>query len=69
MRLSRWARAAFMVGAILLFLGLVPLGLVTTFLPGANPMMFALAFFLLVPLGAVIFAMAIILWLIAWFNK
>ena len=69
MRLSRWARAALMVGAILLGLGLVPLGLVTTFLPGADPVIFALAFFLLVPLGAVIFALGIILWLFAWLNK
>jgi len=68
MKLSRWARAALMVGAILLFLGLVP-RLVTTFLPGSDPLIFALAFFLLVPLGTVIFALGIILWLIAWFNK
>ncbi len=69
MKLSRWARAALMVGAILLFLGLVPLGLVTTFLPGSDPLIFAMAFFLLVPLGAVILALGIILWLIALLNK
>lgn len=69
MKLSRWARAALMIGAILLFLGLAPLGLVTTFLPGADPIIFALAFFLLAPLGAVIFMLGIILLLLAWFSK
>ncbi|VAW15783.1 hypothetical protein MNBD_ALPHA12-376 [hydrothermal vent metagenome] len=69
MRLSRWARAALMIGAILLGLGLVPLWLVTNFLPGADPLIFALAFFLLVPLGTVIFALGIILLLFAWLNK
>jgi len=58
-----------MIGAILLGLGLVPLWLVTAFLPGADPIIFALAFFLLVPLGVVIFAFGTILWLLAWFNR
>ncbi len=53
----------------MLGLGLVPLWLITVFLPGADPMIFALAFFLLVPLGAVIFAFGTILWLVAWLNK
>lgn len=69
MRLSRWARATLVIGSILLGLGIGPLWLVTSFFPGANPELFALSFFLLAPLGALITAVGLILWLAGWFRR
>jgi hypothetical protein len=69
MRLSRWARATLVIGSILLGLGIGPLWLATSFFPGADPTVFALAFFLLAPLGAVITVFGLILWLVSLFRR
>ncbi len=65
MRLSRWARAALLTGIILLTIGVIPLWGATQFWPGNPPVLFAMAFFLLAPLGSVIFGLGLVLALIA----
>ena len=65
MKLSRWARATLVIGAILLVLGIVPLWLSASFLPGGAPPLFALAFYLLTPPGALIFGLGALLFLIS----
>ncbi len=69
MRMSRWARATLVIGSILLGLGIGPLWLTTSFFPGADPAIFALAFFLLAPLGAVITVVGVILWLVSLLRR
>ncbi|HHG89050.1 MAG TPA: hypothetical protein ENJ90_01045 [Devosia sp.] len=65
MRLSRWARATLLIGFILLSLGVLPLWLATLLLPGDPPLLFSMAFFMLAPLGAVIFVFGLLLFVIA----
>ena len=65
MKLSRWARATLLIGAILLSLGVLPLWLATMFLPGDAPLLFSMAFFMLAPLGAVLFVFGLLLFIIA----
>lgn len=69
MRLSRWARATLVIGSILLGLGIGPLWLATSFLPGANLAIFVLAFYLLAPPGAMITIFGLILWLVSLFRR
>ncbi len=65
MRLSRWARATLLIGFIPLSLGVLPLWLATLLLPGDPPLLFSMAFFMLAPLGAVIFVFGLLLYIIA----
>ncbi len=69
MRLSRWARAALLTGAILLGIGVLPLTLTSAIAPGAVPLLFIMAFYLLTPLGAAILIFGILLFLIALLRR
>ena len=69
MRLSRWARAALLVGILLLGLGVGPLWLSTILLPVAPPLIFVMAFYLLAPLGTAITALGLVLYGIALIRR
>ena len=69
MKLSRWARATLVIGAILLAIGILPLWLTDMLFPGGAPALFILAFYLLTPLGITIFGLGILLFVIAIIRR
>ncbi|UJQ94457.1 hypothetical protein [Mariluticola halotolerans] len=69
MFLARWAYAALMTGSLLLAIGILPLYVLGTLLNAATPPLVHLLFLLLSPLGAMIFALGLILWIITLFTR
>ncbi|MCF6327551.1 MAG: hypothetical protein L3J21_09710 [Devosiaceae bacterium] len=69
MKLSRWARATLFTGALMLAIAIIPLWLSTIFLSSSIPTLFALAFFMVGPLGAMIFFAGLVMFVIAALRR
>ncbi len=69
MKLSRWARATLVIGAILLSIGILPLWLTNMVFSDGAPTLFILAFYLLTPLGVAIFSLGVLLFLVAMIRR
>ncbi len=69
MKLSRWARATLFTGALMLAIAIIPLWLSTIFLSGSMPTLFAMAFFMVGPLGAMIFFAGLVMFVIAALRR
>ncbi len=69
MRLSRWARATLLTGAILSAIGILPIWLTSVMLAGGAPMLFIMAFYLLTPLGVLLLGLGGGLFLIALVRR
>ncbi|MCF6302795.1 MAG: hypothetical protein L3J13_06290 [Devosiaceae bacterium] len=69
MRLSRWARATLVIGAILSAIGIIPIWLTSLVLSGGAPTIFILAFYLLTPLGVLLLGLGAGLFLIALVRR
>jgi len=67
--LLRIALATLTAGGIMLSLGIVPLWLVTTFLPGMESAFLGFLFLLLTPPGAIILAIGLVIWLVAMIRR
>lgn len=65
----RWALAFSLIGIILAGLGFLPLWLTLTFFPGADSVLFALMFYSLTPLGVVVLAVALVIWIVSFLRR
>lgn len=69
MSLKRWAYAFLNMGGIMVAIGLLPVLIVGTFLPGLNSVLPGMMFFLVTPIGAIILLAGIIMWLAAIIRR
>ena len=69
MSLKRWAYAFLTMGGIMVALGLVPVLVVGTFLPGLNSIFPGMLFLMVTPIGAFALLFGIILWLVALVRR
>jgi len=69
MSLQRWAYAFLTMGGIMVALGLVPVLVVGSFLPGLNSVLPGMLFFLVTPIGAFALLAGIVMWLVSLVRR
>lgn len=69
MTLRRWATAFIQLGLILLAVGALPAIAMGIFAPSANALVPALLSLTVAPLGALVFAIGAIMWIIALIRR
>jgi|TARA_A100001391_G_scaffold49640_4_gene30039 hypothetical protein len=62
MRLSRWGIAFIQLGALLLAIGLVPLGIMATLFPGVSALVPVLLSLSVAPLGGLCLLAGLVMW-------